>query len=266
VDEPLFYARAIHFAATIAVAGVAFFIAFVAEPALRKVGGEAHLPVIVQRLLVWIAWTGLVVTVLSGLAWFVLVAQSIGGVSLVETISTGVLGAVLTQTVFGHDWIARFAMACVLGGLFVPFLSPRAIKPSWINGAVVATAAGLAGTLVWAGHAAGGSGLEAVLHPIADFVHLIAASAWVGMLLPLALVLAAAGHDGPSIALARAATVRFSALGVVIVAALLITGSANTWYLAGSFAALTETDYGQLLLTKIAMLTGLSSCPRSWSP
>ena len=34
---------------------------------------------------------------------------------------------------------------------------------------------------------------------------------------------------------------------------LLVTGSINTWYLAGSIPALTETDYGHLLLLKIAL-------------
>ncbi|MGB7101141.1 MAG: CopD family protein, partial [Xanthobacteraceae bacterium] len=53
------------------------------------------------------------------------------------------------------------------------------------------------------------------------------------------------------------ATVRFSVFGVGSVATLLITGSINTWYLAGSIPALTETDYGHLLLTKIALFFGM---------
>ena len=36
VDDPLIYVRAIHFGATITVAGVAFFIVFIAEPAFRE--------------------------------------------------------------------------------------------------------------------------------------------------------------------------------------------------------------------------------------
>ena len=36
MDDPLVYVRAVHFAATISVAGVAFFVVFVAEPAFRK--------------------------------------------------------------------------------------------------------------------------------------------------------------------------------------------------------------------------------------
>lgn len=254
MDDPLIYVRAIHFAATITVAGAVFFIVFIAEPTFRSAADGARLPHIVRHLLVWIAWTSLVVTVVSGMAWLVLVAQSITDSSLWEALATDVLGVVLLQTGFGNDWLARFGLACLLGGMFVRFLSRRrAVKRLWVRCAVVALAAALAGTLVWAGHAAGGRDLEAVLHPAADFVHLTAAAAWVGTLLPLALVLGAAGHDGASVAFARTAAVRFSAFGIVSVATLLITGSINTWYLAGSIPALTATDYGHLLLIKIGL-------------
>jgi copper resistance protein D len=253
VADPLIYVRTIHFAATITVAGAVFFIVFIAEPTFRNAEAGARLPTIVRRLLFWIAWTGLVVIVVSGVAWFVLVAQSISDNSLTETLTADVLGAVLLQTGFGNDWLARFVLACLLGGMFVPFLSRRAVKSLRVNCAIVALAAGLAGSLVWAGHAAGGRGLEAVLHPAADFLHLIAAAAWAGTLLPLALVLATAENETASVALARTATVRFSAFGIASVATLLITGTINTWYLAGSIPALTETDYGHLLLIKIAL-------------
>ncbi len=49
------------------------------------------------------------------------------------------------------------------------------------------------------------------------------------------------------------ATLRFSTLGIVAVATILATGSVNTWYLAGSIPALIGTDYGRLLLIKIAL-------------
>ena len=73
------------------------------------------------------------------------------------------------------------------------------------------------------------------------------------MLLPLALVLAAAGRDTASVSIARTATVRFSTIGIASVGTLLVMGSINTWYLAGSLLALTDTDYGRLLLTKVAL-------------
>jgi copper resistance protein D len=36
-----------------------------------------------------------------------------------------------------------------------------------------------------------------------------------------------------------------------------VTGSINTWYLADNALALTDTDYGRLLLTKIALFFGM---------
>jgi putative copper resistance protein D len=95
-------------------------------------------------------------------------------------------------------------------------------------------------------------------------VHLIAAAAWVGGLLPLALMLAAAGR---SVAVAHAVSLRFSAYGIVAVGVLLLTGAINTWYLAGSIRALTETDYGHLLLAKIVLflvMLALATVNRLW--
>lgn len=118
-------------------------------------------------------------------------------------------------------------------------------------------AAALVGSLAWAGHAIGGRGVEGLLHPAADVLHLIAAAAWVGALVPLALLLTMTGVDAASLATARTATVRFSTLGIVSVATILITGIVNTWYLAGSIPALVGTDYGRLLLIKIALFLGM---------
>jgi putative copper resistance protein D len=253
VGDALVYVRAVHFAATIAVAGVAFFLIFIAEPAFRGTDAGTQLLGIVRPRLAWIAWISLMVTVVTGAAWLVLLAQSMSDSPLEEVFSEGILWTVLLETGFGRDWLARFVLACFLAGLLVPFLSAQRVKPVWIKVVVAALAATLVGTLAWAGHAVGGPGIEAIIHPAADFLHLVAAAAWVGMLLPLALVLAAAGRDTASVSIARTATVRFSTIGIASVGTLLVMGSINTWYLAGSLQALTDTDYGRLLLTKVAL-------------
>lgn len=257
MNDPLIYARAIHFAATISVAGAVFFAVFIAEPTFRHAPDGSPLPAFVRWGLCWIAWSALAVTVVSGAVWLVVVAQSMSDSSLAQVFTPDVLGTVLLQTGFGRDWLARFALACLLGGVLIPFFSKPADRSFWISCVAVALTGAQAGTLVWAGHAAGGMGLEAILHPAADFVHLVAASAWVGTLLPLALLLKAAGPDAALVPLVFTATMRFSAFGIGSVATLLITGSINTWYLAGSIPALTETDYGHLLLTKIALFLGM---------
>jgi copper resistance protein D len=48
-------------------------------------------------------------------------------------------------------------------------------------------------------------------------------------------------------------TRRFSTLGIVSVGVLVATGIINSWVLVGSVPALVGTDYGRLLLVKVAL-------------
>ncbi len=252
MDEPIFYVRALHFAATLSAAGVVFFIVGISEPALRTAGDNAAGAFAVRRRLAWIAWISLVVALLSGAPWLVLTAESMSGQPL-STLSHGVLWTVLSQTEFGNNWLLRLVVACLLGGLFVHFLSAKGVASLWLKTVTVLLAGTLAGTVAFAGHAIGGKGVEGIVHPAADVLHLIAAAAWVGSLVPLALLLHMTGEDAASLGIARTATLRFSTLGIVSVATLLLTGVVNSWYLVGSVAALTATGYGQLLLCKLAL-------------
>jgi copper resistance protein D len=257
LNDPLIYERAIHFAATITAAGIVFFVAFIAEPALRKAANDTQLARAVFRRLRWVGWISLAFAVISGAAWLVLTAASMSGQPVAEVYTQGVLWTVLSQTDFGNDWLIRFVLACVLAGMFAPLLSARGAKPAWLQTAAVIVAAAFVGSLAWAGHAIGGQGIEGIVHPSADVLHLIAAAAWVGALIPLALLLAMTGQDAAGLAVARTATLRFSTLGIVSVATILLTGIVNTWYLAGSIDALTETKYGHLLLIKIALFLAM---------
>jgi putative copper resistance protein D len=253
LGDPLFYARALHFAATLLVAGVTIFLVSVAEPAFRKAGADAAAAAVVRHRLNRIAWASLALAVISGAAWLVLTAQAMSQQSLATVLSQGLLWTVLAETTFGNAWLARFVLACLLAVLFAPALAQRRIKSRPLQAALIIFAAAFAGSLAWAGHAAGGLGLEAIIHQPADVLHLIAASAWVGALIPLVVLLQAAGQEETLIASARTATFRFSTLGIAAVGTLLVTGSINSWYLVGSVAALTGTYYGRLLLVKIVL-------------
>src|SRR5262249_23458118 len=70
-------------------------------------------------------------------------------------------------------------------------------------------------------------------------------------------LLAAARREELSLALARDATLRFSTLGLISVGALIATGIINGWILAGSVPALIGTDYGRLLLAKVALFLAM---------
>jgi putative copper resistance protein D len=207
----------------------------------------------------------LAVALLSGAAWFVLVSASISDQPFETVLSdASVLQAVLLDTDFGRDWLLRLPLIALLAGLLAADLREKQDSGGFPKLAVVLAAAGLAGTLAWAGHGIGGAGLGGRIHLAADFVHLIAAAAWVGGLLPLALMLAAAGG---SVTVLHTVSLRFSAYGIVAVAVLLLTGTINTWYLAGSIRALTETHYGHLLLVKIVLflaMLALATVNRLW--
>ena len=257
MNDPMIYVRAIHFAATLTVAGVAFFVVLIADPACRDAGKDTRVPAVIRFWLAWMMWAALALAVLSGAAWFVLIAQAMSDSSLPDVFSADVLGTVLLRTGFGRDWLERLVLACLVAGAYAQLPPAGRGGSVWIKTGLVILGAAFVGTLAWAGHAAGGLGLESFVHPAADVLHLVAAAAWVGMLVPLAMLLTAVGHDEASIVIARRATVRFSTLGIVSVATLLASGSINTWYLAGSVPALTGTNYGHLLLAKIALFLGM---------
>jgi putative copper resistance protein D len=255
--DPLLYARAIHFAATLLVAGVIMFVVFVAAPAWRGAAGNSGVAIRVRRRLAIIAWIGLALALISGMAWLVLTAAAMSDSPAAHVFGDGVLWTVVSQTTFGRDWLVRFILACALAATLPSLLSPRDRKTHWIEAAAAILAAAFAGALAWSGHAAGGLGDEAIIHPATDVLHLIAAAAWVGALSPLIVLFTAAGADDASLAMARTATTRFSILGIASVGTLLATGIINTFYLAGSVPALLHTDYGRLLLIKIALFLAM---------
>ncbi|HEY1983178.1 MAG TPA: copper homeostasis membrane protein CopD [Xanthobacteraceae bacterium] len=256
MTDPLIYARALHFAATILVAGVALFFVFLAAPALPKndaTGGVAALRGRLQA----IAWISLALCLLSGAAWLLLTAQSMSGQPFDEVLSQGVIWTVLARTEFGNDWLLRLVVAVLLAAALQALLPAQRNASRGVAAAAVVLAATLVGSLAWAGHAIGASGIEGIIHPIADVLHLIAAAAWVGTLPLLVLLLAMALHDPTMAAMAQSATLRFSTLGILSVGTLLATGIVNSWYLVGSVTALTGTTYGRLLSIKIGLFLAM---------
>jgi putative copper export protein/mono/diheme cytochrome c family protein len=193
--------------------------------------------------------TALACTAASGAAWLWLFAAGLGGN---DESGAALLPKVLTETRFGRIWCLR----AVLAALMVPLIYRwhRAVPQGRAaNSLLVVLALTLLGSLAAAGHA--GAALEnwAVLHFAADVLHLIAAAAWLGGLLPLTLLLREAriAPNEFSLAIAERSTVRFSNCGIASVATLLVTGVISTWFLAGTVPALVGTPYGRLLLVKI---------------
>jgi copper resistance protein D len=256
--DPLIAVRAIHLAATALVAGIVFFEWLVAGPTL-PVTGES-LSRIVMRYRTRIAailWAALALAVISGAAWLVLLAGDIVDRPTIEVLFDGTAWTVLTQTRFGLDSQLRLLLAALLG-VFVQRLK-RADGRTLVHGApAAALAAAFVGGLAWAGHGAATPGRPGILHVSADILHLIAAAAWFGGLVPFALLLRdlhrSDGH-GPNIA--GRISHRFSNLGMCAVAALLVSGVINASFLVGDVQGLAGTSYGRLLSVKLLLVTGM---------
>jgi len=264
LHDLLVWMRAIHFAATISVAGALSFVVFIGEPALQAANKAEDIAIVVRSRLAWIVSTSLVIVVLSWAAWLILQAQRMSDLPLASVLSEGTIWTVLSQTDFGRVWVARLVVAVLCAGALQA--SVRRDHSRWAQMLATLLVAGLVGSLAWAGHAAAGSDSEsdltASIHLPADVLHLIASAAWVGSLVPLAILIGSAGRhiDGPSsLPIARVAIARYSTLGVLSVGTLLATGIINSWALVGSAHALIRTDYGRLLLIKIALFLAMLS-------
>lgn len=243
MDTLLIAARAVHYASTISLAGVFAFLCLVPGPnALPRL----------RRRLALLAWASLLLGLASGAAWLLLLSARLGGRPLGAALAQGVVTTVLTATRFGRLWIVRLGLAGLLAAMLTLHHARRGPLWRWTG---LALAGALLASLAWAGHGGATPGLAGDLHLGADILHLLAAGAWLGGLVPLALLLAEfrGAADAGAAALARRAVSRFSLVAACSVAVLFTAGLVITWFLAGSAPALIGTAYGRLLLAKIAI-------------
>jgi copper resistance protein D len=256
-EAALIAARFLHFASVLAVFGLAVF------PLYTYPSSGGPPPARLTRWLRLRLRLSAVLALLSGISWAYLTVANMTG-SLTGAADADALWSVFGETGFGRVWIARLALIVTL------LVSVRGCKssghPDWItagvSGVILATLAGV-------GHTHVSDGAAHVLHISADGTHLLAAGAWLGGLLPLSYVLAVARRS-PSPehrADANVALLRFSGVGYMAVAALVVSGLINSWFLVGSVSALTVSPYGQLLLAKLCLFAGmlaLAALNRFW--
>ncbi|MYV56973.1 copper resistance protein CopC [Streptomyces sp. SID3212] len=127
-----------------------------------------------------------------------------------------------------------------------------------VGGVVVAS--GIAATWALSEHAS--TGIQAGLAMPVDVLHLLAVATWLGGLTALLVAL----YRAPSIE--AAAVRRFSRTAFVSVVVLAATGLYQSWRQVGSWSALGDTSYGQLLLVKVglvAVLVAIAFFSRRWT-
>jgi putative copper resistance protein D len=242
-EAPLVATRALHFAATAIAVGDVIFRTAIAGPVLPP---EATAAASVETPTLRVSWFGLGVAVISGGIWLLLQAASMSGMPLNEALTADVLSTVINDTQFGMVTMVRAGLAiCLAACLFYG----RGAIAQWLG---LAAALAFAASLAWSGHAGSTIGETGYLHLAADALHLMAAAAWIGGLASLILFLGAA-YRSKAASLARDVVERFSTMGMVSVAALLLTGFINAAILVGSVHALVVTEYGRLLLLKLVL-------------
>jgi putative copper resistance protein D len=248
--DPLIASRAVHFASSLVLGGTALYSAFIAQlPQKRQ-----------QQLML----AALVLAVLSGATWLVFLAAKIAQSSVTAVIQDGTAWSVLTETQFGRVWLGRFLV-------LLPFCVGLAAQEPPRRGATLflaAVAVLFVGSLAWSGHAAGTSGVPGFVHFGGDACHLISASAWVGGLVPLLLFIGPRmlGSE-PQLFDCFNALRRFSTLAAWSVAVLAASGALNTWFMTNGLQSFFGTEYGNLILVKIALfivMLGFGAMNRYW--
>ncbi len=240
-EAGLIASRFVHFTAVLLLFGITLFPFYTwrRDDAPPSVGGRASGILSVVAILLALA---------SGAAWFAFTVNSMAGAPDAY-LDRDTVRFMLTSTDFGRLWLVRGAIAVLLLLLSITVLSWRSrarSAPMAILSALLLFS--LAGT----GHAQTGTGETKWLQAGADAVHLLGAGAWLGGLVPLAIIARRGSHDE-----AEKALTRFSGIGYAAVAALLATGLLNGWFLVGTVDGLINSAYGRLLMLKVAVFASM---------
>ncbi len=232
--------RALVVLALFSATGTIFFRVLAAPDALGRMPAEiaARVEIMLRRLV----RISLAVHLAALLAWLVAEAGLLADAESVGA-AFAALPVVLERTEFGHLMLLQASAAVIVAALYGG--GRRRLQ--------VAAGAAAVATLLQAGHShalAMYGGASLLL--LSDGVHLLAAAAWLGGLVPLLLLV----RLTPPRAGAMAAR-RFSPLGKVCVVGLAASAAYQGWALLGGLAGIVGTAYGWTALVKLLLLAVL---------
>jgi putative copper resistance protein D len=173
--------------------------------------------------------------------------RAMSGVPLAGAID--VLPVVLTRTHFGAIWIARF----VALGLLLALSLARA---RWARLVALPPALAVALTSSLTGHA--GDWGDVSLAAFVDWSHGVAAAAWTGGLISLALAVFVGRAAWPQDLFATVAR-RFSRVAGACLVVVVLTGAYNAWVQIPEISALWTTLYGRVLALKLVLVLALAA-------
>lgn len=243
------------------------FGSLVFSAAVLRFPPEATWAPLLRRRLSYLVSSSLLLALALGIAWFAVRSAAVAGTSTIrETLAA--LPLVALETRFGRIVLLRIGLLLALTPLCFWF----PVRPPRTNGeAVCARMRSLATTaralcqrlylpaaIVLAGgalalqavtsHAGATDGLTGSGLVTAEALHVLAAGAWLGSLVPLLICLATMPLQPVALTLRR-----FFPLGLVAVSVIAVTSLAQAITLVGSFPALVGTTYGRVALLKLLL-------------
>ena len=226
--------RFLHFTVVLMLFG-----AWVYKPLL--LGRESTLDRTLTRISRWLAALALV----SGVCWLLLITASMAG-AWDAALEPSTLRLVLGSTFFGQVWSWHLLFnGLLLALLLTPLRTHLPLR--------LALGASLLATLAPVGHGAMLDGVEGRWLMLNQLVHLACVGIWLGGLMLLVMILRRpAGHD------IRTLLQRFSGVGYIVVAGLLITGLINVRVLTGAFwPTPLLSGFALILLIKITLIAAM---------
>ena len=159
---------------------------------------------------------------------------------------------VVIETTFGHTWLTRMILTIILIGIWfwIERKNQISIKTQL---PMLVFALALIGTTTMMGH---GASTEMAPPIILDYIHNLLSSIWIGgviflgfVVLPSITKLDGTVRDKITISLIP----RFSAMIIIALGILIITGPMLLWFLDSNVSSLTDSTYGKLIMLKIAI-------------
>ena len=253
--------RCIHLASVLLLVGTFSFELLVSRPVFKTAGAQMSLHFLsFYKAQFRIAYLSLLLAIGTAVLGLFIKIASATGLSLSESFDLGAIMNILTGTRFGIVWLVRMVLCCLLAAMMsAEFFGWFKSDSVWLRVAGFVLSATLLMAMAAAGHASAAEGVTLFIQLAMDGLHLLAAGVWLGGLIPLVMLLswAKSTREPSTLLIAQQATARFSRVGFVSVATLLVTGLFNAWYLVGGIPPLLGTDYGYLLLAKLGILIPL---------
>lgn len=234
MSDALVLCRFLHFIVVLMLFGAWLF-----RPLLLK--DEA--PVLDRQLARLARWLT-AIALASGVTWALLITASMAG-SAAAAFDPDTVELVLGHTFFGQVWRWHLLInALLLALLFTPWRSSQPLR--------LGLSALLLMTLAPVGHGAMLDGFSGQMLILNQVVHLTCVGAWLGGLLMLVMILRQSGET------VRYVLQRFSGIGYVLVAGLLITGLINVRVLTGQWwPTPLFSGFALILLIKALLVLGM---------